>query len=237
MLSLSRRFFFSALFLGTCVLAGCGDMGTLAYFLTPEQPVEAKIKHLASDNPKKEPRVLIIAYGGCETRRECQHADRTLCEILTKQLKALAQTNKERISFVSPGKVEEYKNNNPNWRSSSLVELGRKLAADYVIYLDINSLSLFEPNSMNQMLRGVANVSVQLHDVRNPDESPNTQTIICRYPDDLHGPESVSADLQVFQFRQIFLDQVATKLAHCFSRYPRNERHRMGGFRNHATDD
>ena len=64
--------------------AGCGDMGSLAYFLMPDQRLPAKMKHLPSEDPKREPRVVILTYAGLDTRAEFLHADRQLGELLAR---------------------------------------------------------------------------------------------------------------------------------------------------------
>src|SRR5262245_40766164 len=180
MTSLSRRVFLAVTAASLGVGIGCGDMGAMTYFLMPEQRLEAKMKHLPSDDEKKpEPRVAILAWSGLETRTEFIHVDRELSMLIARQLRELCEAagGKEKLGFVSQLKVEDFKNKNATtWRSMSLDQVGRKLGADYVIYLEINSMSLYEPRSSNTVLRGRANITVSLVDVHQPDEAPATET-------------------------------------------------------------
>lgn len=227
MSTLSRRIFLS-LAAGTVGLAaGCGDFGSLAYFLMPEQRLEAKMKHLASEDKKKEPRALILTWAGLETRAEFIHADRQLSELLALNLRQLAEASKEKLTFVPSRKVEEFKNSNPGWRGMDLADVGRMFNADYVVYLEINSLSLYETGSLNQLMRGRANITVSLVDVTKPDDAPVSETYSCIYPGDAPGPIPVSVDTQPLQFRQMFLTHIARQLARFFAKYPRHERYRM----------
>jgi len=207
------------------VSAGCGDFGAMAYFLLPEQRIEPRMRHLASADAKKDSRVVILTWSAMETRTEFIHADRQLSELLGQQLQQLAEQAKERISIVPARKVEEYKNAHPDWRSLDLTDIGRHFDADYVIYLEIHSMSLYEVGG-TQLLRGRANLTVSLADVRKPDDAPLSQPYTCIYPSESPGPVPVG-DMHPMQFRQKFLTHMAKQLAQYFSRYPRSERFQM----------
>ena len=215
---------------GGLAVSGCGDAGTMAYFLTPEQRIEPKIKHLAieKDDKKPAPRVVILTWtADLETRPEFINADRQLAEGLGRELKDLAKGSDEKVEVVSGRKVEEFKNNHPNWRQMELAEIGRKFDADHLIYLEINQMSLNEPGSFNQLMRGRANITISLVDVKQPDESPRHETMSCIHPSDAPGPVQVGTDMQPFQFREKFLNYVSRQMSHYFSKYPREERYRM----------
>jgi hypothetical protein len=219
----SRRCCLAALAVGLAgVVVGCTDLGSMTYFLMPEERLPAKIKHLASKDAKQEPRVLVLTYAGLETRAEFIHADRQLSEMLTRNLKDLADSAGEKLSIVPPRKVEEFKNANPNWRGMEVAQIGRKFGADYVIYLEVNTLALYEPGNGNTLYRGRANLLVSLVDVKRPDETPNQENYVCLFPSDARGPVPVH-DIPMIQFRQDFLSHVARQLSLYFSKYPREE--------------
>ena len=228
---LSRRVFLAlaAGVVGGLGVMGCGDAGTMAYFLMPEQRIEPTIKHLAlkKDDKKPTPRVVILTWtADLETRPEFINADRQLAEALSRELKDLTRGADEKLEIVSGRKVEEFKNNRPNWRQMELAEIGRSFDADHLIYLEINQLSLYEPGSFNQLMRGRANITVTLVDVKQPDDMPKHETMNCIHPSDAPGPVPVG-DMQPMQFREKFLNYVSRQLSHNFSKYPREERYRM----------
>jgi len=201
---------------------GCGDMGSLAYFLAPGQRLGAKMKHLASkDKKQKPPRVMILTYAGLETRAEFIHADRQLSELLASNLRKLAEPRQELLDVVPPRKVEEYKNAHPEWHTMKVDEVGRQFGADYVIYLELRSLSLYEPGNSNTLYRGRASLLVSLVEVNRPDET-NTQNYVCTFPSEARGPVDVY-DIQPIQFRQSFLHHIARELSWYFSKYPREQ--------------
>ncbi len=220
----SRRWALAAVAAGLAgVAVGCGDMGALAYFLSPEQALPARLKHLPSEDPKKEPpRVVILTYSGVDMRPEFIHADRQLSEMLAQNLRQLAEVYKQRITIIPPRKVEEFKNSNPNWRGMDTAEIGRRyFNADYVIYLELRSLSLYEPGN-STLYRGRANLLVSLVDVNNPDESGLREDYECIYPS-TQGPIPVDIDVQPMRFCHDFLGHIARQLSWRFSNYPRSE--------------
>ncbi|MFO0845236.1 MAG: hypothetical protein U0797_23115 [Gemmataceae bacterium] len=215
---------------GLVLTAGC-DMASLAYFVLPEGRVEPKLKHLASDDKEKAPKVVILTWGGLETRAEFIGADRQLSDLLGQHLKKLAEESREAVNVVPVRKVEEFKNANPSWKSMDLVEVGRRFQADYVIYLEMNSMSLYEPGMGDMLMRGRVTLNVQLADVRKPDDAPASESYSCVYPGDAPGAVPVDNQAQKMQFRQAFLNKAARDLSHYFARYPRQERYKMDDFR------
>jgi hypothetical protein len=201
--------------------SGC-DLGSMMYFLMEDPRAPATMKALASKDEKKVPRVAILTWAGLETRSEFIHADRQLSDLLAAQLRDLAEGNQEKLTIVPPRKIEEYKNLHPNWREKDLAEIGRRLDADYLIYLEINSMSLYEPGG-NHLFRGRANLTVNLVDVRHPDDAPAQAPFSCLYPSDAKGPIPADFDSNPVEFRQAFLKHMAKQLSYYFSRYPKRE--------------
>jgi hypothetical protein len=204
------------------VFAGC-DLGSLVYFMRPEPRLDARMKSLPGDDEKKVPKVAILTWSAMETRAEFIHADRQISELLARNIEALAKASGEHVSFVPQRKVEDFKSSTPSWRSMDMAEVGRRFGADYVICLELNSLSMYEPGGLNQLYRGRASLNVSLTDVKRPDDSPLQQTFGCVYPSDARGPISADLDTSPMQFRQMFLNHVAKQLSWYFTRHPRRE--------------
>jgi hypothetical protein len=198
------------------------------YFLGPEAREPAMIKQLASQDSKIVPKVMILTYAGLETRAEFIQADRQIAEMLTAKLKAMAEENDDKIAFVPQRTVEEFKNTHPNWRSMDAGQLGKALAADYVIDLEINQLSLYEKGG-HLMYRGRADISVSLIDVKHPDDTIGQQPYSLVYPTEARGGVPVDMDSNPMQFRQAFLGQVAQELSWRFSRYQKRDTFFVGG--------
>jgi hypothetical protein len=226
MTAFGRRCALAAGLVGLLALTHGCDFATLAYFLMPETKDPATLRQLSCkpEKDKKDPCVLILTYGGLETRAELVHADRQLAELLAGYLKESAEADGEKLTIVPQRKVEEYKNSHPNWqREADLARIGRAFGADYIIYLEVNSLTLYEPGNMNSLFRGRANLTVSLIDVNHPDEPVRQEPYVCLYPSEARGPVNADFETPLEVFRQQFLTRVARELSWRFARHHRRE--------------
>src|SRR5262249_61051601 len=120
---------------------GCSP--SIFYFFLPENKVDPEIQRLARDD-NKDVRVVILTYTNkLETRPELIGAERDLTQQFALKLQEGCKVNGEHVVIVSPRKVEEFKSAHPGWSEADLPEIGRHFKADYVIYLGLNRLSLF----------------------------------------------------------------------------------------------
>ena len=210
--------------LGILALGGACNPLMLPFYLTsPESKFPAEYKKLASDDKKKEVRVAILTYMGVEPNPELLHADRDITRLLTKQLQDLCKHNQEKVVVVNPFKIEEYKNSHPDWNRThvELTEIGKDLHVDFVIYLEVERLSLYQPDSNMMFFRGQANLDVKLVDVNNPDESPEKRVFTFTYPSEGRGGNVVvDSDTPPQLFREKFLKALTKQLSWYFTAHP-----------------
>jgi hypothetical protein len=218
--STRRRMLVVSLLLAGALGTGCNILSLPFFLFGPEPKREAELLKLAADDKKLPVKVAILASNGLETRPEFLQADRQLADLLGRQLTELSKYNGENVLVLSPRKVEEFKSAHPNWYRGEieLAEIGRRLKVDYVIYLEINSLSLYEKGSLNELFRGQADVKVAVVNVNQPDEGPKSKDFYDVYPEE--GPVPVGIDKQPHQFREEFLNHAAKKLAWFFVAHP-----------------
>jgi hypothetical protein len=212
--------------LGAVLCAGC-DPATMMYFLTPETKEAPELRRLASEDKKKEVKVVILAYPAMDLRAEFIQADRELTFLLARQLTELARANEEKLVVVPPRRVEEYKNQHPSRHGWDPTDIGKYFQADYVIYLELNRMSLYEVGAGNQLLRGRADISVSLIDMHSEDQDlgkEQTMPFTCLYPSDSRGPIAESLDTPAGQFRQQFLAYVAKRLSWYFAPHQKRDR-------------
>ena len=216
------------LILGLLLLGGGCNPLLLPYFLFPEEsklPVE--YHKLAADDNKKEVRAVILTYMGMNMNTDMQHADRDLSVLLAKELQALCRHNEENVTLVNPLRVEEYKNSHPDWHQNyvDLAKIGRHFHADYVIYLEIDSMTMYQPGTAGQLYRGVANLTLSLVDVNNPDDfTKSPKKIPFTYPSDARGGSiPVDMDTPPDVFKEKFFTALAKKLAGNFSACPTSQ--------------
>ena len=147
--------------------------------------------------------------------------DRDLSGMLTRILQQRCPENDQYLTFIAPGKAQEFKNNHSDWHTMPLRDVGNRLGADYVIYLEVESMSLYERGSANQLYRGRASIAVQLVDMRKKDEDALEKQFTCEYPS-ARGPIAVD-DQNAREFYLAFLNYVAKHLSWYFTAYPPEE--------------
>ena len=125
---------------------------------------------------------MILVRNGPNTSFEFISADRELAATLNKQLHELVEYNSEYLNLVPQTKVEAFKNAHPNWFQLEPAEIGAHFKVDYVIYIEIRTLSLYDNSVAQMMYRGRAELSVKLIDVKDPEESAPRKDFTCSYP-------------------------------------------------------
>lgn len=214
----ARRRLLALIALTILCTAGCNPVTSLYFMAMGFDPkIEPECK-LSSDDKKKDVRVLVLTYSALETRPELLAADRELSVLVSQKLTEAFKENKEKVTILSPAKVQRYKDEHPNWQALGPDEIGKCFHADYVINLELSSLTLFDAHCYNQMLRGTAEISVTVHDMSKPGEEPIFKTeYSTEYPKGRQVPVS---DTSPQKFRLQFLTRVATDLSWYFTAHP-----------------
>jgi ribosomal protein S17E len=179
-------------------------------------------------NKDKEVTVAVLAtFGTLELRPEIAPADTELAEKFTASLRKRCQENKEKVKVLSPTQVRGLQNKQGGLASLSPTEVGKQLKADYVIALEITSLSLYERNSFRQLYRGNAEISISLFDVNKPEGEHKVfdKPYRTEYPG-ARGPIDASGSSEG-QFRTAFLTKIARDLTKVFTGFPPDERFEM----------
>lgn len=199
---------------------GCGPQ-SLAFLVLPfvDDKVEPKCK-LA--DPKKEITVAIASrFENLEVRPEIQPAEQELADSLATQLRARFKENKEKVKIVPPVKVRNALTRSRDWDADTLVAIGKRFDADYVIALTIQDMSLFMGNSYNQLYQGKADLEVVVYDVHQP----VLEAVIQRYPFRCEYPKArpVDATVNASQFRDMFVRRMGRDLSRWFAAYPSDQ--------------
>ena len=141
-------------------IAGCNPFAMVNFLLMDDPKHEAELQSLASKDKKAEKKVVILTYGKLDLRPELINSDREIGYTVEKNLKSLANINGDKLSVVPNRKVEEYKSKHSDWAERDPAEIGKHFKADYVIYLEINSLGIYELGSGGTLYRGRADINI-----------------------------------------------------------------------------
>ncbi len=208
------------LLLATALATGC-NIPSLVYFLAPGDPREAPLlMGLAPQEKGKPVRIAVIAYSGGELRPEFVTAERDLAGRLAQQLFQSFKEEKQAVSIVPGSKIEEFKSEHPGWKD--LKEIAKYFKVDYLIYMEIDSLSLYETGSQKTLYYGRANITVSVMNANNPDESPYPKSFNCEYPKS-KGPISVDESTPPREFYLAFMNYVAKRLSWYFIPHEKNQ--------------
>jgi hypothetical protein len=167
-------------------------------------------------------KVVILVDGSPDVQGDQVGVDRQIGVEFCRQLEALCKANKEKVKIVPFHKVEKFKTDNPKWGSMRADEIGRKFDADYVIDVEIESLTLYRPGSRKTLFEGSAKLHVSVLDVHKPDDGPAwRQPLSIPYPSS-RGPIPVGDD-SPDSFRELFVRRIATELTWKFTGHTTNE--------------
>jgi len=218
----------SPVFVLVAVLStGCMNPASLAMMIAPFKDDKEPAK-VSLTKKTKEPTVVITAAfsNPLETRPEFQTADRELCEKLAQMLKGRFEKNKEKIKLIPYYKVKSYLNKDVDGVLVSRREVGKHFNADFVINLDITSMSFYEEGSYRQLFTGNTEIMVTVFDIHQDEgEGPiHEQVYRLRYPDS--GP-IMAGESSVLEFRSMFLAAVAGDMSKIFAPYDTDEKYQM----------
>jgi len=207
--------------MGLCAVAvfaaGCNILSLPFFIMGPEPSVPPSLKRLATDDKDKRVKVAIIAASNIDVRSELTRVDRELAAQTVKHLSELCKYNDENVVVVPVNVIERYKTDHPDWdHPLDLVRIGQDLKVRYVVYMEINALSLYVPKSNNQFYQGETDIKITLVNARKPDELPEEDHFHEIYPE---SPRSTFDDPNPVAFRQEFLDQIAKKISWKFTKH------------------
>ena len=117
---------------------------------------------------------------------------------------------------VTNRRYKEFKNDHPGWNSLGLKEMAKHFKVDYLIYLEIDSMSLYETGSQKTLYYGRTNITASVLNANKPDESPNPKTFTCEYPKS-KGPISVDESTPPRAFYMAFMNFIAKRLSWYFA--------------------
>lgn len=199
---------------------GCNVLALPFFIFGPEPKIPAQFHRLAPEDKDEKVKVLILAYAGVETRPEFLRVDRDLSRYLAHHLTEWFKYNKENVEVISPRKVEDYKQQHPDWHTRAPEEIGEELGADYVIDLEVENISLYAKSTHNMFYQGHAEIAVKLVDVNNADDTIKEKDFVCDYPSEHRGGPIEVGSSSPADFRNLFYNHMAKHLAWYFTSHP-----------------
>jgi hypothetical protein len=218
-----RRWRWLLLLLGTALLStGCSPLTILAYFLMPERMEDPECLLARKEKPTRI--AVLSAFENLEIGTEMARMDETLGQLVSKELETRFKDNDPKVKVVPQYKVRGFMNRHAGtWRLMDPQELGKKLDADMIVYLQIHKMTMFNGN--RQLYSGHAEIDVKVVDLDKPDGENTifpTREFECHYPK--AGNFLDASDMGPVQFRAKFMDRVSREISRFFAPYePRDK--------------
>jgi hypothetical protein len=196
---------------------GCGGMNP---FLIPyifsggESKTPAEFP-LAVHPKKQDAKVVVLVWGKVGLDPDLAGVDRMLNAELIQILDARIKENEQKVQILKMPRLDEFKSQNPNWKSMSPYDFGKAVAegTDYVIDVEIGEMELYKPGSRKQWLQGSANVSISAYDLTKPLKEPAYKLEMpVTYPQDGRETE-VQSRADVSNFRMAFVRRIASDIS------------------------
>ena len=142
-------------------------------------------------------------------------ADMVLCRLLTGMLSQHFKDNKDKVKIVPVSKVYSYLREHKDWVTQPKQEIGKQFDADFLVYIELGPMTMWEPGSRKTLYRGNVEIRMSLVDVQQPEAEgiKPDQFYSCTFP--VTHPEDASS-MRPDNFRAKFLDRIANDLVNYF---------------------
>jgi hypothetical protein len=210
----------AGILVGIALVIGCNPITLSGYIL--QSFMDSKIPPKCKISGDKEKTVVIAPFFGyLEQRPEHQGIERDLGDRLAAALKKRFEDNREKVKIVPSARVYGYLNQASGTLDKH--ELGKHFNADYVIALEIQAFSLFEPRSRD-VLRGNTEINVAVLDMSQVKGESTIFDEIYRFQFPKNWGQDAAGNGSLGAFRVMFLTHMAKDLSRWFAAYPMEER-------------
>lgn len=205
------------------LMAGCNP-GMLSMLIMPfvDDRIPPRCK-LA----KKGEEVTVVIYADFARREvplDLEPAATELSDLLAAQLKKRIAVNKEKVTIVPSSKVRSFRNQHLT-QAPTAHEVGKHFKADYVISLEIGTLTLYPPNSekTKTLYFGQTDIDVVVTAMKAAEGEGPLFSEVYQSGFPRSGPQD-SGGISAVQFRSFFMNKVARDMSRWFTAFPKEER-------------
>ncbi len=203
--SINPRAFFCLGLLLVCV-SGCSALGTIMYFIDPND-TPAAYKGLEEKKTVVVCRAESLEYSDPLIGRE-------LAGVIGRKME---QGNERKLSVIDDQKLADWTDRN-DW--SDYRQVGKALKADMVVGVDIERFVIRQGPTL---LQGQADVRISVYDIKDGGKKVwEYRPATIKFPPNAPIP---SSERQEAEFRRQFIDIVAETIAHNFYAYNSRDLH------------
>ncbi|MEZ6123202.1 MAG: hypothetical protein R3C49_08525 [Planctomycetaceae bacterium] len=210
--SAARQLLLRAVFVCLLLMSvpGCNYFILLGYLIggPPQlQPLfEKETKKSFTDRGVK---VAVVCYASDDLTKFHDNIDYIL------SCRLAAHLYKHEIQVIDPDRIREWMAHHPDWDSAT--EVGADFDVNYVVYVDINEFSLYEPDSTS-LFRGRCDAIVSVYEMETDGDGRRifTKNVASVFPTQV--PRSAS-DISYETFRHEYFFRLADEIGRLFYPY------------------
>jgi|SRR5579862_3947916 len=199
---------------------GCNPIATIGFLAYPFCPNNDEPAFPLTLKGKESKVVFLCAHeDNVATNDAFRDADQALCRQLTNLLSLQYKENKDKVNIVPVSKVYAYLREHKDWITQPKQDIGKHFDADFVVYLELGPMTMYEPKSNKALYRGNVEIRIAVIDMRQADGEGTKpdQFYSCTYP--ATCPEDAGS-MTPENFRARFLDRIAKDLVPYFATHP-----------------
>jgi hypothetical protein len=195
---------------------GCSPLQTAAFLFHRDQkePAQYPLRPETGEKKEKDKELVVLILTQFSPGQQYDlfavGADRELAAKMAKDLTDYAKADKQKLTVVTPAKLDAFKAQHPNWKAMRPAEIGKKLGADVVLDVAVGPVNVYQPGSRNEVYEGRASVDVGVYDTADP-----TGAAKWTYPYPFVFPKTkltAVEQLPLPQFRMDFVNNLAVEL-------------------------
>ena len=203
---MAKKLALMALAATIATLGGCNILGPILYLFAPEPMETIKAEYTGLPGHS----IAVVVYTDISMEYEYPNARRELTAYLSY---GLAKTDDD-LTIVDPMTTLQFQEENLSWADLDRTEIGKRLGADYVLFISLIEFSMREKGSAD-LYRGRISAEVNLYKISMPEYQASvwrSSDIRVTFPE---GKTSILVDRNDIRVRietlRRFVDQVTKK--------------------------
>ena len=196
-----------AVMLGLVTLASIGCTPATIWHLASGDRKKPAEYPLPAKGEKKTVTVAILPTAAPTLGVDFAGVDREITTILARRLVEESKDDRRPIQVIEQSKVDKFLSSNPNWKVMSPGLIGKQLGADYLLDINVDSITLFGSQYGREAYSGRAQIKVLVYDTDTPD-SPMRE-----YVHTSSAPAKDANGSSPSQYRQWFVERISVELA------------------------
>lgn len=204
---------------------GCDPIQMLSFIAYPvnENNQDPKLCSLTIEG--KESKVLFLAAHEdvMPANLAFRDAHRELTRLLVRMLEERYKEGQDKIKIVPVSQVFNYMDNHTHWVTESKQDLGKHFGADFVVFLELGPMSIWEKGSNSTLYRGNVEIRMSVFDVHQPEGETlvHSDVYSCTFPTSCPMD---ATELSQDGFKLRFMDRIAKELVPYFAPHPSRDK-------------